>query len=76
MEPAPDPSEDVESGWASIARTIQEVDVQKIQDYKEDIDTLLVFVSHTIFACLLRHSKSSPDTLGRLIFRSPLCTAC
>ena len=44
LDLAPDISESVDSGWAAIARTIREVDVQKIGDYKEDIDTLLVFV--------------------------------
>ena len=32
------------TGWAGIAKTIRDVDEDKIKDYKEDIDTLLVFV--------------------------------
>lgn len=44
IDVAPDTSDDAESGWAAVARSIREVDEQKIQDYKEDIDTILVFV--------------------------------
>ena len=33
------------SGWAAMAKTIREVDEDKVRDCKEDIDTLLVFVS-------------------------------
>ncbi|KAI0346851.1 hypothetical protein BDW22DRAFT_1313209, partial [Trametopsis cervina] len=32
-----------ESGWAAIAKSINDVDEQKIRDHKEDIDTILVF---------------------------------
>ena len=41
---APVISDKTESGWAAVAKTIREIDEQKIQDYKEDIDTILVFV--------------------------------
>ena len=33
------------SGLAAVAKTIRDVDEEKIQNCKEDIDTLLVFVS-------------------------------
>ena len=33
------------SGWSTLSKTVRDVDKAKIQDYKEDIDTLLVFVS-------------------------------
>ncbi|KAI0689393.1 hypothetical protein BC835DRAFT_1232096, partial [Cytidiella melzeri] len=29
--------------WSAMARIVREVDEQKVQDYKEDIDTILVF---------------------------------
>ena len=32
-------------GWAAMAKTLRDVDGDKIRDCKEDIDTLLVFVS-------------------------------
>ena len=32
-------------GWAAMAKTMRDVDAGKIQDCKEDMDTLLVFVS-------------------------------
>ncbi|KAJ3555725.1 hypothetical protein NM688_g2417 [Phlebia brevispora] len=34
---------DATSGWFTLAKTVREVDERTIQDYKEDIDTLLVF---------------------------------
>ena len=33
------------SGWQTMAKTAREVDEDKVKDCKEDIDTLLVFVS-------------------------------
>jgi hypothetical protein len=36
------------SGWASVEKSLNEFDKQEIGDYKEDIDTLLVFVSVAI----------------------------
>lgn len=32
------------SGWAAMAQVVRDFDVEKINDVKEDIDTLLVFV--------------------------------
>ena len=34
------------TGWAAMAGVTREFDEEKIQDCKEDIDTLLVFVSY------------------------------
>ena len=31
-------------GWSYTAKIVRELDEQRVQDYKEDIDTLLVFV--------------------------------
>lgn len=36
------------TGWAAMAKTLREVDEDKVKDCKEDIDTLLVFVSRTV----------------------------
>lgn len=36
---------DVTTGWSALARTIREIDEEKIRGCKEDVDTLLVFVS-------------------------------
>ena len=32
------------TGWGAMARTVRDIDEDKIRDCKEDIDTLLVFV--------------------------------
>ena len=32
------------TGWAAVAQTVHDSDEQQVQDCKEDIDTLLVFV--------------------------------
>lgn len=45
IDSAPDITNDAESGWAAVAKSIREVDQQKIEDYKDDINTILVFVS-------------------------------
>lgn len=56
LDAAQDVTDGTESGWATIAKSIGEVDKQKIKDYKEDIDTILVFVS--ILASLQSHRKA------------------
>ncbi|KAI0688465.1 hypothetical protein BC835DRAFT_1284579, partial [Cytidiella melzeri] len=33
----------VGTGWSAMSKIVREVDAEKIQDYKEDIDTILVF---------------------------------
>ena len=45
IDMAPSISDETKSGWAAISKSIRDVDEQKIQDYKEDIDNILVFVS-------------------------------
>lgn len=35
------------SGWSGMARVVRDFDEEKVRDCKEDIDTLLVFVSAT-----------------------------
>ena len=37
------------TGWAAMAKTVRDFDEEKIRDCKEDIDTLLVFVSATSY---------------------------
>lgn len=32
------------TGWGAMAKTVRDIDEDKIRDCKEDIDTLLVFV--------------------------------
>ncbi|KAI0705168.1 hypothetical protein BC835DRAFT_1261449, partial [Cytidiella melzeri] len=53
------------SGWSAMSRMVREVDEQKIQDYKEDIDTILVFAglfSAVMTAFLVESYQSlSPD---------------
>jgi hypothetical protein len=52
-ESAPHPSPGVRyvlagqpAGWAAMAETVRAYDEEKVKDTKEDIDTLLVFVSN------------------------------
>ena len=33
------------TGWSAMAKAVREFDEEKVKDCKEDIDTLLVFVS-------------------------------
>ena len=35
------------TGWARMYDLVREYDKSRVSDYKEDIDTLLVFVGHT-----------------------------
>lgn len=37
------------TGWPAMARIVREIDEQKIQNYKDDIDTILVFVRFLSF---------------------------
>ena len=37
------------NGWVAMAKTIRDVDEGKVNDCKEDIDTLLVFVRPDCF---------------------------
>ena len=37
-----------DSGWAALAKSVREIDENVVKDYKEDIDTILVFVGHAI----------------------------
>ncbi len=33
------------TGWAAMSKDVREFDEEKVQNYKDDVDTLLVFVS-------------------------------
>lgn len=37
-------------GWAAIEQSVRDFDEQQVQDYKEDIDTLLTFVRLVVTA--------------------------
>ena len=41
--------------WQTMVRTVRDVDTQKVDDTKEDLDTLLVFVSGTLL-----HHRTDP----------------
>ncbi|KAJ3546209.1 hypothetical protein NM688_g5539 [Phlebia brevispora] len=59
------------TGWAAISKTIWNVDEGKINDYKEDIDTLLVFTG--LFSAVLTafvvesYQELSPDPMDTVI---------
>ncbi|KAJ3552941.1 hypothetical protein NM688_g3888 [Phlebia brevispora] len=59
------------TGWAAMAKTIQDVDEDKVGDYKEDIDTLLVFTglfSAVLTAFIIESYKAlSPDKTDTII---------
>lgn len=61
IDSAPDLDDESESGWAAIAKSINDVDEQKIRDHKEDIDTILVFVSPPRAILLYQSLKASPN---------------
>ncbi|EKM53489.1 uncharacterized protein PHACADRAFT_59286, partial [Phanerochaete carnosa HHB-10118-sp] len=58
--------------WQSMAKTVRDVDVQKIEDCKDDIDTLLVFAglfSAVLTAFLIEsYSSLQPDTESEIVF--------
>lgn len=54
-----------------MVRTIRGVDEAKIKDYKEDIDTLLVFVRR--FYCTIFCRTKSEYCIGRIILRYHYC---
>lgn len=39
-----------QAGWSAMAKVVRDFDEEKVRDCKEDIDTLLVFVSLLIFS--------------------------
>ncbi|KAJ3551249.1 hypothetical protein NM688_g4812 [Phlebia brevispora] len=59
------------TGWAAMAKTIRDVDEDKIKDCKEDIDTLLVFTG--LFSAVLTafvvesYQSLSPDKMDTVI---------
>jgi hypothetical protein len=48
LQTASGPYASVGAGWSAMAKIVHDVDAQKVQDYKEDIDSILVFVRHII----------------------------
>ena len=54
---------DFSNGWHVMAKAVRDLDELKVKDIKEDIDTLLVFVSR------YRHDRQAKLTLlFRLVF--------
>jgi hypothetical protein len=55
------------TGWAAMADKMREYDQDKVQDVKEDIDTLLVFVrlSHVPYYCYRSYHRYK----GGFVFR-------
>ncbi|KAI0753923.1 hypothetical protein BC629DRAFT_1174780 [Irpex lacteus] len=67
----------VGTGWSAMARIVREVDEQKIQGYKEDIDSILVFAG-LFSAVMTAFSRSHPDAFLHLqrsipeLYRTPI----
>ena len=53
------------TGWWAAAKEVQEFDEQQVKSCKEDIDTLLVFVSSLLYA------QISTLTYHRLVYSLP-----
>ena len=53
------------TGWARIYDLVRQVDKDRVADIKEDIDTLLVFVSSLLYA------QSSTLTYHRPVYSLP-----
>jgi hypothetical protein len=74
QESAPHPSPDVRyvlagqpTGWAAMAETVRAYDEDKVKDTKEDIDTLLVFVSGIAYEILVVVFIVNEILLNRLV---------
>lgn len=50
-----------------MAKTIRDKDEDKIKDYKEDIDTLLVFVSATLSSAIVPDAPQDWSLLSSFI---------
>ena len=63
------------TGWAAMSKEVREFDEEKIQNSKDDVDTLLVFVSIPLryHYALLTHNESYT---GWSILRYPQCLPC
>lgn len=56
-------------GWSKLAKTLISHDEEKIKDYKEDMDTLLVFVSTSRRLAAIRDfPKPGANMFSRLVF--------
>ena len=55
--------------WFQTAKEVRESDESKVKDYKEDIDTLLVFVRHC--SILYVAITSSDSILLRVLYSPP-----
>ena len=63
------------TGWAAMSKEVREFDEEKIQNSKDDVDTLLVFVSIPLryHYALLTHNEFYT---GWSILRYPQCLPC
>ncbi|KAI0338021.1 hypothetical protein BDW22DRAFT_1363374 [Trametopsis cervina] len=65
LPPAPNISDNVESGWTGVAKTVQAIDERKIKNVQEDVDNILVFAGlySAVLSSLIATSISSlqPD---------------
>lgn len=57
----------IENTWTRISKIVRGLDEAKVKDYKEDIDTILVFVRTTPGLSSVSR-RSSCSTTGRSIF--------
>ncbi|GJE90494.1 hypothetical protein PsYK624_066320 [Phanerochaete sordida] len=61
-----------QNGWQTMAKSVRDIDLEKIQDYKEDIDTLLVFAGlySAVLSAFLIESYTSlfPDNESQMVY--------
>lgn len=61
------------TGWAAMAKIVRDFDEEQLQNYKEDMDTLLVFVSGIALVHAVTYlSKLLYGMLGRSVLCGPL----
>ena len=53
------------TGWVAVAQAVHDFDEQQVQDCKEDIDTLLTFVSRVLSPTTSNH-RSDTSALSLL----------
>jgi hypothetical protein len=56
------------TGWAAMAETVRAYDEEKVKDSKEDIDTLLVFVSSIAYETLVTVAIVNEMLPNRLVY--------
>ena len=71
LEGAYAPHQKILKGWDAVDKRVRESDENRVEDFKEDVDTLLVFVS---VAFAIRHSLVSSRFVGRAVLSGHHCT--